>query len=120
VSLTCMDKRNRVMYYTSDTTDELGLYDMIVNKYIYGKKLDTKGCYVRLVSSPDNVCNILTDFGGGKAGYKLKYPTSVYRGLIKYMVTPFYYTTPMCDMPDTDTYDSEAKVPKEEREGGYY
>ncbi|KAK2364242.1 hypothetical protein P8452_67258 [Trifolium repens] len=120
VSLTCMDKRNKVVFYTSDKTDELGQYDMAVNKYIYGKELDIKGCYVRLVSSPDNVCNILTNFGGGKSGFKLSYPTSEYRGLIKYMVTPFYYTTPMCDMPDTDNYDSEAKDPKRQGQGGYY
>ncbi|KAJ1378337.1 Pollen protein Ole e I like [Sesbania bispinosa] len=118
VSLTCMDKRSRVVYYTSDTTDELGQYDMTVNKYLYGKELDTKRCSVRLVSSPDNVCNILTDFGGGKSGIKLNYPTSVYRSLIKYVLNPFYYTTPMCDKPDTATSDSESKYPQ--RQGGYY
>ncbi|KAF1898098.1 hypothetical protein Lal_00032862 [Lupinus albus] len=55
-----MDKRERVAYYTSDKTDELEQYDITVNKYVYGKELNTKGCSVRLVSSPDYVCNILT------------------------------------------------------------
>ncbi|CAL0326771.1 unnamed protein product [Lupinus luteus] len=112
VSLTCMDNRKRVVYYTSDTTDELGQYDISVNKYVYGKELDTKGCLVRLVSSPDHVCNILTDFGGGKSGVKLNYPTSVYRSFIKHVLNPFYYTTPLCDKPETETddaYDSESK-----------
>lgn len=92
---------------------------MAVNNYIYGKELDTKECYVRLVSSPDNVCNILTDFGGGKSGFKLNNPTSVYRGLIKYVPNPFYYTTPMCDMPDTDTSYSDSKYSQGKGQGGY-
>lgn len=119
MSLTCMDKRSRVVYYTSDTTDELGQYDLTVKKYVYGKELDTKGCSVRLVSSPDNVCNILTDFGGGKSGVKLNYPTSVYRSLIKYVLNPFYYTTPMCDKPDTDGYDDSGPN-NPQGQGGYY
>ena len=118
VSLTCMDKRSRVVYYTSDTTDELGQYDIIVNKYVYGKELDIKGCAVRLVSSPDHVCNILTDFGGGKSGVKLNYATSMYRSLIKYELSPFYYTTPMCDKPHTDAFDSEYK--HAQGQGGHY
>ncbi|KAK7284952.1 hypothetical protein RJT34_19706 [Clitoria ternatea] len=117
VSLTCMDKRSRVVYYTSDTTDELGQYDMSMKKYVYGRELDTKRCAVRLVSSPDNVCNILTDFGGGKSGVKLNYPTSVYRSLIKYVLNPFYYTTPMCDKPDPRVSDSEPK--DSQGQGGY-
>ncbi|CAJ1890320.1 unnamed protein product [Sphenostylis stenocarpa] len=118
VSLTCMDKRSRVVYYTSDTTDELGQYDLSVKKYVYGKELDTKGCSVRLVSSPDNVCNLPTDFGGGNSGAKLNNPTSVYRSLIKYMINPFYYTTPMCDKPDTEVSDSEPQ--DYHGPGGYY
>ncbi|KAK7245027.1 hypothetical protein RIF29_39857 [Crotalaria pallida] len=116
VSITCLDKRSRVVYYASDATDELGQYDITVNKYVYGKELDTKGCSVRLVSSPDYVCNILTDFGGGKSGVKLSRPTSVYRSLIKHVLSPFYYTTPMCDKPDTDASDSELK----DSQGGHY
>ncbi|XLR27251.1 hypothetical protein S83_055151 [Arachis hypogaea] len=118
VSLTCMDKRSRVVYYTSDATDELGQYEITVNKYVNGKELYTKGCTVRLVSSPDNVCNILTDFGGGNSGIKLSRPTSMYRGLIKHLLKPLYYTTPMCDKPDTDNSDSEYKDAQGQR--GHY
>lgn len=118
VSLTCMDKRSRVVYYTSDTTDELGQYGLSVKKYVYGKELDTKRCSVRLVSSPDNVCNIPTDFGGGKSGVKLNNPTSMYRSFIKYMLNHFYYTTPMCDKPDTEVSDSEPQ--DHHGPGGYY
>ncbi|KAI4300379.1 hypothetical protein L6164_033765 [Bauhinia variegata] len=101
VSLTCMDKRSRVVHYTSDTTDELGKFEILVNKNVLGKQLDVKLCSVRLVSSPEVACNILTDFGGGKSGVKLNLPSLVYRNLIKYVLDPFYYTTPMCDKPDT-------------------
>ncbi|KAJ7976867.1 Pollen Ole e 1 allergen/extensin [Quillaja saponaria] len=101
VSLTCLDERSRVMYYASDITDEVGQYKLIVNKYnIYGKELNTKLCALRLVSSPDPTCNILTNFGGGKSGVKLGLATSEYKNLIKYVLDPFYYTTPLCDKPD--------------------
>jgi hypothetical protein len=106
VCLACTDDRGRVIHYDSDVTDERGEFDMIVSKYINGKQLKEKKCSVRLVSSPDPSCNILTDFAGGKSGVKLKRPTSVYRDTVKYMLTPFYFTSPMCDEPDTtDQYD---------------
>lgn len=102
VSITCMDERSRVVYYGSDMTDELGQFDIIVNKYINGKKLKTKLCWVRLVSSPHPTCNILTDFAGGRSGVKLSLPTLVYRDRTEYTLGPFYFTSPLCDEPDTD------------------
>ncbi|EEF42850.1 conserved hypothetical protein [Ricinus communis] len=105
VSLTCMDERRRVMYYESDITDEEGQFDMTVSKYINGKELKEKLCSVRLVSSPDQTCNILTDFAGGKSGVKLRRPTLIYRDMVKYMLQPFYFTTPMCEEPDTSQSD---------------
>ncbi|KAK9290499.1 hypothetical protein L1049_008669 [Liquidambar formosana] len=107
VSITCMDDRSRVVYYGSDETDEAGEFEMIVNKYVNGKQLKSKGCSVRLVSSPDPTCSIPTDFAGGRSGVKLNRPTLVYRDLVKHTLGPFYYTTPMCDKPDTN--DSNGK-----------
>ncbi|KAJ4706293.1 pistil-specific extensin-like protein [Melia azedarach] len=105
VSLTCVDERSRVMCYKSDITDEQGQFDMTVNKLVNGKKqLKVKFCLVRLVSSSHPVCNIATDFAGGKTGIKLMRPTFVYNDLVKYGVGPFYYTTPMCEKPDTNEY----------------
>ncbi|XP_028108487.1 pistil-specific extensin-like protein [Camellia sinensis] len=102
VSITCMDERKRVTYYGSDETDEAGDYEMTLNKYINGgKELDPNKCSVRLASSPDPVCNIATDFAGGRSGVKLRRATVVYR--VKHVLSPFYYTTPMCDEPDTTT-----------------
>ncbi|KAG9143962.1 hypothetical protein Leryth_021634 [Lithospermum erythrorhizon] len=101
VSVTCMDKRKRVIYYGSDLTDKIGHFDIIMKKYQGKKPVDPKLCYLRLVKSPDPICHIATNFAGGKSGVKLRRPTMVYRDTIKYIVGPFYYTTPMCDEPDT-------------------
>ncbi|CAL5350875.1 unnamed protein product [Camellia sinensis] len=61
------------------------------NEWVHG----AKPIKVRLVSSPDPVCNITTDFAGGRSGVKLRRPTVVYRDYIKHVLSPFYYTTPM-------------------------
>ncbi|KAK4730864.1 hypothetical protein MTR67_037998 [Solanum verrucosum] len=106
VSLTCLDERRRVMYYGSDLTDEAGIFDLIVNQTCHGKTIKPQNCFVRLVSSPDPVCNIATDFAGGKSGVKLHRPTVVYRDLLKYVLSPFYYTTPMCDEPNINDDDN--------------
>ncbi|XP_057499336.1 pistil-specific extensin-like protein [Actinidia eriantha] len=100
VSITCMDDRKRVMHYGSDETDEAGGFEMTLNKSINGKTVDPKKCLVRLVSSPDPVCNIATDFAGGRSGVNLRRPNVVYRGLVKHELPTFYYTTPMCDEPN--------------------
>ncbi|XP_059462680.1 non-classical arabinogalactan protein 31 [Corylus avellana] len=102
VSITCMDERSRVVYYASDLTDELGQFDIAVNKYVHGKELKAKLCSVRLVSSPEPTCNILTNFAGGRRGVKLNQPTLVYRDVIKYMLGPFYFTNPLCEEPNTN------------------
>ncbi|KAL5545994.1 hypothetical protein UlMin_005681 [Ulmus minor] len=102
VSITCMDERSRVVHYASDVTDKLGQFELKINLNICaGKKLNPKFCWVRLVSSPHPTCNLFTNFGGGHSGIKLGNPTGVYRDSITYKLGPFYYTTPMCDKPDT-------------------
>lgn len=97
-----MDKRKRITYYGSDKTDKAGEFELTINKYIHGKEIKPEACFTRLVSSPDPICNIPTDFAGGKTGVKLGRPTLVYRDMIKHVLGPFYYTTPMCDEPDTN------------------
>lgn len=96
----CMDKQ-RVVYYASDWADQEGQFELKVNKLIDGKELKVAGCLVRLVSSPDPLCNILTDFACGRSGVKLDQPTHVFRDWVKYTLGPFYYTSPMCDEPYT-------------------
>ena len=100
VSITCMDERERVRYYGSDKTDERGQFDLIVDKVLYGgKNLKPNLCNVRLVSPADQSCGIPTDFGNGQTGEKLVQPFMVFKNLVKFVVGPFYYTTPMCDTP---------------------
>ncbi|XXG45405.1 hypothetical protein AAC387_Pa02g0495 [Persea americana] len=100
VSIMCMDKQT-VVFYARDETDEEGEFELKVNKSIDGKELKAAGCLVRLISSPDPQCNILTNFSGGQTGVKLGQPTRVFRDLVKYTLGTFYYTSPMCDEPDT-------------------
>ena len=79
-----------------------GQFDLTINKYtVHGKELQAKQCSVRLVSSPDATCDVLTDFAGGRSGVKLQRPSLMYRDVVKYTLGPFYYTTPMCEEPDT-------------------
>ncbi|KAK9093899.1 hypothetical protein Scep_025368 [Stephania cephalantha] len=79
VSATCMDERDKVIYYGSDETDEEGEFDKVVDNRETCKELRPELCSVRLVSSPNPVCNVATDFGGGKSGVKLGKPSFVYR-----------------------------------------
>ncbi|XP_068639314.1 pistil-specific extensin-like protein [Aristolochia californica] len=101
VAFSCTDERKRVVYYASDETDDEGEYDISIDKHINGKEINADGCSVRLVSSPDPQCNILTDFAGGKSGVKLRQPSHVYRGENRYTLEPLFFTSPMCDEPDT-------------------
>ncbi|KAK9122208.1 hypothetical protein Syun_019825 [Stephania yunnanensis] len=67
VSATCMDKCDKVIYYGSDEMDEEGEFDMVVDSREACKELRPELCFVRLVSSPNPVCNVATNFGGGKS-----------------------------------------------------
>ncbi|KAL8149958.1 pistil-specific extensin-like protein [Apium graveolens] len=96
VSITCFNE-GRIVYYGSDETDETGEYEIT---FIDSKKINPRDCFLRLVSSPDPVCNIATNTGGGREGVALDKPTIVYRDITKYLLGSFYYTTPMCDEPD--------------------
>ncbi|KAL8245213.1 hypothetical protein R6Q59_011471 [Mikania micrantha] len=113
VSVTCMDERKRIIYYGSDKTDKAGEFEVTINRYIHGKMINPEACFTRLVSSPDPVCNIPTNFAGGKTGVKLGCPTTVYRDIIKYIHDPLYYTTPMCDEPDTSDNNDNNSYTKE-------
>ncbi|KAK6943921.1 hypothetical protein RJ641_025023 [Dillenia turbinata] len=83
VSVTCMDDTSRVAYYGGDLTNAVGEFEILVNKHVNHKELKPQNCIVRLVSSPDPVCNIATDFSGGRTGVKLTQPSIMYRDLVK-------------------------------------
>lgn len=97
----CQDERKRVMYYKSDSTDEKGHYQLELEKYVNGKELKPNLCSVRLLSSPDPTCSVVTDFAGGKSGVKLLRPTGMFGDDVMYKLGRFFYTTPMCEKPDT-------------------
>ncbi|XP_072956080.1 proline-rich protein 1-like [Typha angustifolia] len=99
VAVTCMDSRNRVVYYTSDLTDDQGVFDLAVEKYVNGEELKPEGCAVRLVSSGSDTCNVMTNSGGGQSGVALYRPSQVDPVMVRYTVGPFYFTTPTCDLP---------------------
>ncbi|XP_020587648.1 LOW QUALITY PROTEIN: uncharacterized protein LOC110029619 [Phalaenopsis equestris] len=104
VAVTCTDARRRVVYYGSDETDDKGNFDLPVGPATgdAAKRIRPEGCSVRLLSSPDSACNVLTaDFAGGRSGMRLVRPSHVYPGRIKYTVGPFFFTSPMCEEPDT-------------------
>ncbi|XP_021745128.1 pistil-specific extensin-like protein [Chenopodium quinoa] len=104
VSITCLDEGKGLAFYNSDATDDDGEFNMVVDKVKHRKNLNPKDCIVRLVSCPDKSCNIPTDFGQGNTGVKLRQPSVMFRGMTKYVVGPFFYTTPTCDVnPDDDT-----------------
>lgn len=83
VSLTCFG-RSQAVYYGTDETAETGRYQLTVSSYIDGKKLNPRDCFVRLVYSPDPVCNIATDVNGGWTGVRLDVPTTVNPNITKY------------------------------------
>ncbi|KAK8937756.1 hypothetical protein KSP40_PGU014745 [Platanthera guangdongensis] len=105
VAVTCLDSRRRVVYYGSDETDEKGDFNFPVDLCRYAgdhsKAIRPEGCSVRLVSSPEDACNVMTDFGGGRSGARFVRPSHVYPGSLKYTVGPFFFTSPMCEEPDT-------------------
>ncbi|GAB4827072.1 hypothetical protein Ancab_033955 [Ancistrocladus abbreviatus] len=101
VSVTCLDERKRVSCYNSDETDAEGEFNMIINKVAYGKQLKPEDCLVRLVSSPDATCNVATNFGNGRTGVRLRQANVRYRGMVKYFLGSFYYTSPLCEEPDS-------------------
>lgn len=99
VSLTCFG-RSQAVYYGSDETAETGKYQLTVSSYIDGKKLNPINCFVRLVYSPDPVCNIATDINGGLTGARLDIPTTENPNITKYRLHSFFYTTPTCNELD--------------------
>lgn len=101
VAVTCMDCRGRVVYHGSDFTDEKGEFELeVVRRRAYGKAIEVEDCTVRLVSSSESTCNVMTDFGGGRSGVRPHHPSALHRGLVKYTVGPFYFTSPACDYTD--------------------
>lgn len=95
VGIVCMDQRGRAVYYSRNATDDYGLFELCLDRYHY-QKYGLDGCKVRLLSSPDNACNVKTNMGAGRSGAALYLPYIMDREFVKYIVGPFSFTPESC------------------------
>ncbi|KAF8728022.1 hypothetical protein HU200_018595 [Digitaria exilis] len=102
VGITCADDRGRAVYHGSDATDGEGVFIIEVPSKVNDRDLAPSRCVVRLASSGDAGCAVLTDFNGGKTGQTPSRLTHVSPGKSTYAVGPYYCTLPRCDVKDDD------------------
>ncbi|XP_062205964.1 uncharacterized protein LOC133907880 [Phragmites australis] len=103
VGITCLDKKTgRTVYYGTDATDGKGVFNIEVPYAVNGGSLNPADCLVRLASSGDKGCAVLTNFNGGRIGEKPSRPVQLYPGKVTYAAGPYYSTLPQCDAKDDD------------------
>ncbi|RCV24782.1 hypothetical protein SETIT_5G114200v2 [Setaria italica] len=75
VTVTCRDRKNRVMAWRSPAADYNGYFlaEFGVERAgdFFGKD-PREACFVRLLSSPDAKCNVVTNINGGMGGASLR------------------------------------------------
>ncbi|TVU31799.1 hypothetical protein EJB05_23501, partial [Eragrostis curvula] len=105
VSITCLDKRaGRTVYHGTDATDDKGVFNIEVPAELSnGCKIDASDCLVRLGSSGDAACAVLTNFNGGRVGEKPYRPVKIFPGEVTFAAGPYYATLPKCDVKDDGT-----------------
>nr|CAB3495339.1 unnamed protein product [Digitaria exilis] len=79
-----------------------GVFIIEVPSKVNGRDLAPSRCIVRLASSGDAGCAVLTDFNGGKTGQTPSRLTHVSPGKSTYAVGPYYCTLPRCDVKEDD------------------
>ena len=103
VAVTCLDKHTgRTVFHGRDATDEEGVFNVEVPYVVSNCHLDPSECLVRVVSSGDAGCAVLTNFNLGRTGEK---PSRPYRSgptEAVYSAGPYYSTLPQCDVLDDD------------------
>ncbi|KAG2595497.1 non-classical arabinogalactan protein 31-like [Panicum virgatum] len=75
VTVTCRDKKNRVMSWRSPAADYNGYFHSefgVERAGDYFGKDPRAACFVRLLSSPDAKCNGVTNIGGGMEGARIR------------------------------------------------
>ncbi|XP_066308360.1 non-classical arabinogalactan protein 30-like [Miscanthus floridulus] len=75
VTVTCRDRKNRVMAYRRRVADSNGYFHAEFSVQRADGYLDKDpcgACFVRLLSSPDPKCNIVTNIHGGLEGAPLR------------------------------------------------
>ncbi|KAK3157059.1 hypothetical protein QOZ80_2AG0115620 [Eleusine coracana subsp. coracana] len=100
VGVTCLDKRTgRTVYHGRDATDDKGVFNIEVPAEVRGGcRLEPTDCLVRIASSGDAGCAVLTNFNGGRTGEKPYRPVKIFPGEVTYAVGPYYATLPKCDV----------------------
>ncbi|KAL6905294.1 hypothetical protein ACP4OV_002895 [Aristida adscensionis] len=111
VAVTCLAKRTgKMVYHGTDTTDSKGAFTIEVPYLVHGCELEATDCVVRLASSGDAACAVLTNFNGGKEGDKPS--RCVQNGLgdvVVYAVGPYYAAPAQCDVKDKDDDDDDVR-----------
>ncbi|MQL69232.1 hypothetical protein Taro_001486 [Colocasia esculenta] len=102
VSVSCIDNKNRVRFYESFQTDGNGYF------YAPLQGLDLKGspaalqplraCKVRLVSSADPKCNLLTNVNYGIAGAPLREANETSYEVVLYSAGPLAFRPAYCPL----------------------
>jgi hypothetical protein len=76
VTVTCRDRKNRVMAWRYPAADYNGYFHAefgVEHAGDFFGEDPREACFVRLLSSPDAKCNVLTNINGGMGGARLRY-----------------------------------------------
>lgn len=100
VSVICKNHKDQVSYYKAFETDGNGYFYAQLDGYTIHSLFDhpLQACYVKLVSSPLENCNLLTNVNKGLYGAPLRYENKKFYG--KDYLTVIYAAGPVAFRPD--------------------
>ncbi|KAH7677950.1 hypothetical protein IHE45_07G117200 [Dioscorea alata] len=106
VSISCKDRKNRVKHYQVVKADLGGyffapLHGLDINNYKFYLGHPIHACSVRLVSSADMGCNVLTNINGGIEGAELRdeKKKKLVSGAVVYSAGPLAFRPAHCLPP---------------------
>jgi len=105
VTVTCRDRKNCVMAYRQRAADDNGYFHAefgVQRADYYLDKDPLEACFVRLLSSPDAKCNVVTDINGGMLGAPVRgegKQWTDHRGFknVVYAAGPLAFTPEKCE-----------------------
>ncbi|MQM20879.1 hypothetical protein Taro_053910 [Colocasia esculenta] len=102
VSVSCIDNKNRVRFYESFQTDGNGyFYALLQGLELKGSPAalqPLRACKVRLVSSADPKCNLLTNVNYGIAGAPLREANETSYEVVLYSAGPLAFRPAYCPL----------------------
>ncbi|KAJ9539816.1 hypothetical protein OSB04_026322 [Centaurea solstitialis] len=107
VSVICKNHKKRVSYYNTFETDKSGYFhaelkDFKMTHYLLDHPLHA--CHVKLVSSPLQTCNLLSNVNNGISGSPLRFENKVFYGknyeAVVYAAGPLAFRPTDCE-PET-------------------